>query len=123
MLTLLIDGDAFFRIVAARAGIADISTGDVEDGLRIAGHVRPDVILLDGKVGGAIAELKERAPGARIIVLSGDAVEREQAKRYGARAAVSKMSTATIIEAIERVGGASRRRVPPPPDPSALALN
>jgi DNA-binding NarL/FixJ family response regulator len=87
----------------------------VQTGLRTADQLQPDVILLDlslpdGNGLDAIADLREAAPHARIVVLTmQDAtVYRERARAEGADAFVAKRDLVTdLIDAIHAPGAAA----------------
>jgi DNA-binding NarL/FixJ family response regulator len=66
--------------------------GTIDDVLRVAGEVQPDVILLDllDVDRDAVGELAAVAPGARVVVLSGHPREYGERRRGDAAAYVEK---------------------------------
>jgi DNA-binding NarL/FixJ family response regulator len=90
--------------------------GDGEAGVRVVGEVLPDVVLLDLSMPGmagieAIAQMRECAPGSRIVALSGFAAEDMEAAALerGAHAYVEKGTDLDAIRDAVRVIA-----VPPP---------
>lgn len=90
---MIVDDDPVFRQVLARAMASrgfDVETAhDRESALAVAGRMRPQYCVLDLKLGehnglNLIADLRQQAPGVRILLLTGYA------------------SIATAVEAIKR---------------------
>ncbi len=87
------------------------TAGSAEDGLRLAGQLRPDVVLLDLELPGmdgvtAMPEFAAASPGARVIVLTAyDTDERVfGALRAGARGYLLKGAPASeIVRAVRTV--------------------
>jgi DNA-binding NarL/FixJ family response regulator len=91
--------------------------GDAEAGLRAVAELRPDVVLLDismPRLQGldAIAAMRERSPGSRIVALSGYTAEEMAgaALARGAHAYVEKGTGAAAIRAAIRSAAAAPGR-------------
>jgi two-component system, NarL family, nitrate/nitrite response regulator NarL len=102
-LRLLIQSRADFSVVA--------EAGTVREAVAAAEREQPDIILLDLALGtesglDALPSLKEAAPRARVLVLTGvaDVLVHEEAVRRGALGVLMKESAAeTLLKAIEKI--------------------
>jgi DNA-binding NarL/FixJ family response regulator len=91
--------------------------GDGQAGLEAVAALRPDVVLLDISMPrrqglDAIAAMRERSPGSRIVALSGYTAEEmaPAALARGAHAYVEKGTGATAIRAAIRTAAAAPGR-------------
>ena len=113
---LLVDDHALFRrglmaLFAAEPGLQIVGeAADAGEALRLAARTGPDVILLDNHLPGvrgvdAIRNLREAAPGARVLMLtvSDDSADLAAALRAGASGYLLKTcETAELVGAIRR---------------------
>jgi len=109
MLTLVIDGDGFFRLTAHCALGPILTASTIEDGVKLAAHWQPPVVLLDGavpKLAETISELRRFAPEAQVIVLTADKARQREALNLGARGVIGKGSLAKISEMVSLAAAA-----------------
>jgi DNA-binding NarL/FixJ family response regulator len=108
------DDSAAFRalIRAELEDDADIvivgEAADVDGVLRVAGAVRPDIVLLDllDADRDVVGELQRVVPAARVVVLSGHPREYGERRRDGASAYVEKDAPiAELRSTVLRVAG------------------
>jgi DNA-binding NarL/FixJ family response regulator len=99
-----LDGDPGLRVVGEAA--------DGDDALRLAESLQPDVVLLDIGMPGpgadaVVAGLREAAPEAAIVVLSGFGPERLDASAAGEIAAhLPKTADLAVVRRTLRAAGA-----------------
>lgn len=102
--------DGVARDLAERGFDVRATAGDVEAAVRIAGTVRPDVVLMDlnlGEASGvdAIARITAALPDTRVLVLSasGEHADVLEAVKAGASGyLVKSASAAELVEAVHR---------------------